>query len=798
VSGDAPGPAEKSFPGGFLANEDHYRILVEGIMDHAIFMLDREGTVVSWNKGAERIKGYRAEEIIGQHFSRFYSAQDVAMREPWKALDIAKKDGRFEEEGWRIQKDGSRIWARVVLTALKDPQGNLVGFAEITRDITERRRRVEAEAAYRQELQQANAKLSRQRHALETRDRDERFRQLADNIDEVFFVLDVQLEHTLYINPAYERLWGRSCVSLYENPQSFIEAVPGEDRTRFMDYIGRVQQGEQAGNIEHRVVRPDGSVRWVVSHAVAIRDERGEIYRVSGVALDITESREAQLGLKEIADRYQKLTETSFDAIDVTEDGFVREANRGFMKMFGYDRMEEVIGRPIADFVAAESLGEVARRVASGLEGTYELVGMRKDGKKILLEATGSAHTIGGRPGRITALRDMTEKRMLEDQFRQAQKMEAVGRLAGGVAHDFNNLLTVIMSYTDMLIEGVAPQDPRAEDLDQIRKAAVAAASLTRQLLAFSRQQVIEPRLVNLSEIVSMSQKMLNRLIGDDIDVVTTLTSEPVAVMIDPGQLEQVIMNLAVNARDAMPQGGKLVLETAAVKMDAEFAQDQWTDNPGRFAMLAVSDTGAGMDEPTLARIFEPFFTTKEIGKGTGLGLATVYGIVKQSNGFIRVASEPGTGTTFRIYLPLVDKPAERYSDRSEVARLERGTETILLTEDAAAVRVAARQILERLGYTVLEAPSGRDALTIARKRAAPIHLLLTDIVMPEMSGRELTEQFVLLRPDAKVLYMSGYTDDSLVRHGILRPGIAYLQKPFSPDTLARKVREVLDSTGPK
>jgi CheY-like chemotaxis protein len=257
-------------------------------------------------------------------------------------------------------------------------------------------------------------------------------------------------------------------------------------------------------------------------------------------------------------------------------------------------------------------------------------------------------------------------------------------------------------------------------------------------------------------------------------------------------------MNLAVNARDAMPQGGELMLETAAVKMDAEFAQDHWADNPGRFAMLAVTDTGAGMDGPTLARIFEPFFTTKEIGKGTGLGLATVYGIVKQSNGFIRVASEPGSGTTFRIYLPLIDKPTERYRDRSEVAQLERGTETILLAEDAAAVRVAARQILERLGYTVLEAPTGRDALTIAKKRAAPIHLLLTDIVMPEMSGRELTEQFVLLRPDAKVLYMSGYTDDSIVRHGILRSGIAYLQKPFSPDTLARKVREVLDSTGPK
>jgi CheY-like chemotaxis protein len=291
-----------------------------------------------------------------------------------------------------------------------------------------------------------------------------------------------------------------------------------------------------------------------------------------------------------------------------------------------------------------------------------------------------------------------------------------------------------------------------------------------------------------------MSNKLLNRLIGEDIEVVMTVTTEPVAVLIDPGQLEQVIMNLAVNARDAMPRGGKLILETASVKIDADYARDQWLENSGRFAMLVVTDTGVGMDEATLARIFEPFFTTKDVGKGTGLGLATVFGIIKQSNGFIRVSSEIGRGTTFRIYLPLVDKPTERYDGQPELVQLPVGTETVLLAEDAAAVRAAARQILERYGYTVLEAPSGRDALNIALKRQAPIHLLLTDVVMPEMSGRELAEQICELRPSAKVLYMSGYTDDAVVLHGILSAGIAYLQKPFSPATLARKVREVLDA----
>jgi two-component system cell cycle sensor histidine kinase/response regulator CckA len=387
----------------------------------------------------------------------------------------------------------------------------------------------------------------------------------------------------------------------------------------------------------------------------------------------------------------------------------------------------------------------------------------------------------------------MTEKRALENQFRQAQKMEAVGRLAGGIAHDFNNLLTVIMSYTDMLSEGFAPKDPRADDLNEIRKAAVTASSLTHQLLAFSRQQVIEARIVNLNDVVSTSQKMLQRLIGEDVELATILTDEPVTVLIDPGQLEQVIMNLAVNARDAMPKGGKLTIETASPLMDAEYAKDHWPSNPGRFAMLAVTDTGTGMDEGTRAQIFEPFFTTKEIGQGTGLGLSTVYGIVKQSNGFIWVYSEPGFGTTFKIYLPLVDEPAAEYGAPAELSPPPTGTETVLLAEDAAAVRVAARQILERSGYTVLEAPTGKDALIIASKRQAPIHLLLTDVVMPEMSGRELAEQFAEFRPASKVLYMSGYTNDAIVRHGILRPGIAYLQKPFSPDALARKVREVLD-----
>jgi two-component system, cell cycle sensor histidine kinase and response regulator CckA len=662
--------------------------------------------------------------------------------------------------------------------------GNLARLPiAVTRAIEEKRARSESRRS-QQLIEQAQQ---------QAREQEERFLQLAETIDEVFFVMDAHNGETLYINPAYERTWGRTCQSLYDNPQSFVEPVPAGDRERLIEYMDRISRGEQAGKLEYRIIQPNGNVRWLLAHAVPIRNQHGEVYRIGGVALDITESREAQIALEEIAERLQKLTETSFDAIDITEDGIIQEANRGYLKMFGYDRMEEVIGLRVTDFVGDASRAEVEERLANNVEGTYELEGRRKDGKKLLLEATARIHVTRGRTVRITALRDMTERRALEDQFRQAQKMEAVGRLAGGVAHDFNNLLTVILSYTDMLIEGVSPKDPRVEDLSEIRKAAVAAASLTRQLLAFSRRQVIEPRLVNLNDVVESSEKMLRRLIGEDIEVQTTLSSVPLTVMIDPGQLEQVMMNLAVNARDAMPTGGKLTLETANVMLDAEYARDHWPVTPGNFAMLAVSDIGCGMDEQTRALMFEPFFTTKAAGQGTGLGLATVYGIVEQSNGFIYVYSEPGKGTSFKIYFPLLEQTAVQYAAKPGLETPRGGAETILLAEDATAVRVAARQILERLGYTVLEAANGTDALSTAQN-GNKIDLLLTDVVMPEMSGRELVDRFAKLRPNTRVLFMSGYTDDAIVRHGVLRPGTAYLQKPFSPDTLARKVREVLDS----
>ncbi len=480
-------------------------------------------------------------------------------------------------------------------------------------------------------------------------------------------------------------------------------------------------------------------------------------------------------------------------------EGRFLSVNAAVVRMLGYETAAEVLNLDMARDVyadAAERQRLVERDTYSDRQyDNVEATWKRRDGRLLTVQL--SVRAVRNAAGRVdyyeTFVRDVTDQRRLQQQVLQSQKMEAVGRLAGGVAHDFNNLLTVITSYSDLLLEDLAPGDAKRDDLEQVRKAADGAAALTRQLLAFSRQQVVEPRVVSLNTVVEGLQKILRRVIGEDIEVTIALAPDLESVRADVGQLEQVLMNLVVNARDAMPTGGRLTVETANVEHDPEYARDREAAAVRRFAMLAVTDTGCGMDEATKARIFEPFFTTKETGKGTGLGLATVYGIVKQAGGFIWVYSEPGQGTSFKIYLPAVDATAERTTAASTTPA-PRGTETVLLVEDAAAVRAVTKQMLERQGYTVLEAPDGEVGLRLAQRHRGVIHLLLTDVVMPRIGGRELAEQLTRLRPDVKVLYASGYTDDSVVRHGILESGTAYLQKPFSPESLARKVRDVLDA----
>jgi PAS domain S-box-containing protein len=508
------------------------------------------------------------------------------------------------------------------------------------------------------------------------------------------------------------------------------------------------------------------------------------------------ERRRAEEALRRSEERFERVFRASPIGITVSTlaEGRYLDVNAAFLRMVGRTR-EEVIGRTAFDIAFWHDPADRARvmdQLRGGSATEVEAVVRAKDGTArhalIALEQI----DIGGVPCVVGLVHDVTAPKLLEQQLRQAQKMEAVGRLAGGVAHDFNNMLTVITSYSDLLFEDLEEGDPKRDDLTQIIKAATGAAALTRQLLAFSRQQVIQPRVLDVNAVVESTRKLLTRLIGEDIELVAALAPDLGLVMNDPGQIEQVIMNLVVNARDAMPEGGRLTIETANVEVGTEFVHDHPLAQPGRYVLLAVTDTGTGMDAETQAHVFEPFFTTKEAGKGTGLGLATVYGIVRQSGGFIWLYSELGRGSAFKIYLPRIEAAAEPV-DASTSAPLPRGTETVLVVEDAAAVRTVVRQMLERSGYTVLDAADGALALEIAARHHGPIHLVVTDVVMPAMGGRQMSEQLTRHRPDTKVLYTSGYTDDAIVRHGVLEAGVPFLQKPFTPEALVRKVREVLD-----
>src|SRR5438552_18615776 len=549
---------------------------------------------------------------------------------------------------------------------------------------------------------------------------------------------------------------------------------------------------------ELRARHKDGSYHLVEAVAVNRLDDPA-VGAVVANWRDITERLRAEQALRNSEQSYRSLVDGVRDVIfALSPGGEVTSLNPAFEEMTGFPPAEWV-GRPFEAFVHPDDVPLALDLFGRVLQGeprpTIQFRILTRAGTYRVAEFSATAQL---RDGRLTGIlgigRDVTERLGLEQQLRQAQKMEAVGRLAGGVAHDFNNILTAITGHAELLLEDLGLHDPRRADVDEIRRSAERAAGLTRQLLAFSRQQVLQPKVVDVNALVLDMDKLLRRLIGEDVELATVLDPALGRVKADPGQLEQVIVNLAVNARDAMLDGGKLTLETRNIDLDSSYTLEHSLVNPGPYVQLTVSDSGIGMDEETQAHAFEPFFTTKPRGQGTGLGLAMVYGTVQQSGGFIWVYSEPGRGATFKIYLPRVDAPVESAAPPAPVERPPRGSETVLLAEDEPAVRAIARQALERQGYTVLAAPSGADALALAAQHGATIHLLLTDVVMPGMSGRDLADRLTAQRPGIRVLYISGYTDNAIVRHGMLEPGLAYLQKPFRPDALVRKVREVLDA----
>jgi len=526
---------------------------------------------------------------------------------------------------------------------------------------------------------------------------------------------------------------------------------------------------------------------------------------VSGHIAFAVERKQAEADMHRSEQRYQRVVENIDDALMVDDlDGRITFANQAFLNLFGLTR-DDLDGLTLEEISAPEwrvRLREQHNRRIRGekIPSAYECVGQKKDGTPLnLLFSVVEVVEDGKIVGTQSLIRDLTKSKALEEQLRQAQKMEAMGQLAGGIAHDFNNLLTVITGYTNLVgirVTQLAPEDRLHQDVDEIRKATERATDLTRQLLAFSRRQILQPRILNLNHNISNVTKMLKRLIGEHIELIVELDDTLWSAKADPGQIEQVIINLSVNARDAMPEGGTLRIQSVNNHLSENLIHPQVVVPKGDYVLIRVSDTGQGMDDATLSDIFLPFFTTKSPDKGTGLGLSMAYGIIKQSEGFILPYSQPGKGATFEILLPKVERPVALSEQRRSLKEAPTGSETVLLVEDEEMVRKMTSRILQRNGYHVLEADNGKTALDLFSEYPDAIHLLLTDVVMPGMNGRELADRLTTQQDDLRVLFISGYTDESIVPHGILDPGVMFLQKPFDPAVLAYKVREVLDSGG--
>ncbi len=634
--------ARKRADAALAASETHYRTILEHVAD-AVFVKDASGRLLDVNPAACELTGYSRDESLAR------SILDTCLPEDREAIGLSLHSARQEKlqpfERQLVRKDGSVIL--VEGTPILLPDGRIL---TTMRDVTGRRRQQD-----------------------QLRESERRFRELAESVQEAFYILEPGSGLAQYVNPAYEQIFGHSLAHAAANGFAWTGQIHPEDREAVLNVEREGLRSGTYSQVVCRIQRESGQ-RWIQARTTPVRDARGTIVRLVGIAEDITELRRT------------------------------------------------------------------------------------------------------------------------EEQFFEAQKMEAVGRLAGGVAHDFNNILTAILGYVEILDSGMNPDDGRREDVAEIRLAAQRAAGLTRQLLAFSRHQVLTLAVLRPNEVIANLDRMLHRLIGEDIKLTLVLSEDAGNIRGDATQVEQVIMNLVVNARDAMPAGGTLLIATRNIEVIAPFPESHQPVPPGRYLLITVTDTGEGMTEQMMSRIFEPFFTTKEKGRGTGLGLSTVYGIVRQSDGVIGVSSEPGTGTTFRVYLPRVDVAVEPEPLGSVQPTTLAGTETILLAEDDPQLRRLCASLLARMGYRVLEAATADDALMIAQDQEQHIDLVLTDVVMPGNSGPGMVRQLHESRPGLPALFMSGYTGDAMSRLGMLRPGLTFLQKPFAPMELARRVRLVLDA----
>jgi len=806
--------------------------------------------------------------------------------------------------------DGTVRWIFSRGFQVRDVAGNVIRLAGVASDITDRKQNEEA-----------------------LRESEEKFRQLASNITDVFWMTSPDLKVIHYISPGYELIWGRSAESLYANPHQWVECILPEERERVFGIFGTLMQDEPSVSVEYRIARPDGTIRWVHDRGFQVRDAAGKLVRLTGIVTDITERKQFEQALERSQKRLRDLIDGLGPSMFVglmTPDGILIECNRSSLAAAGL-KPEDVLGKPFEEtfwwayskevqqqlretiaravrgegsrydvqvraaegqlidvdfslyplrdetgevvylvpsasviterkraeeslrllgtaveqskesivitdadldlpgpriifvnpaftkmtgFTAEEAVGKtprilqgphtdkaVLRRLRQNLQRGEafegEAINYRKDGKEFNLEwQIAPLRDASGNTTHFVAIQhDITERKQLETQLFQSQKMETVGKLAGGIAHEFNSILTAIIGRSELLLNDLPSGSPDFANAIAIRNAADLAAALTKQLLAYGRKQILRSESLNLNHVLAGMEAMLRHLMGSDVDVRVVTAVDLPAVKADAGQVEQVIMNIAINAREAMHHGGKLTLETSTATLNEEYVRHFPEVKPGDYVMIAISDTGTGMSGEVKARLFEPFFTTKSVGEGTGLGLATCHGIIKQSGGHISVYSELGRGTTFKVYLPQTGQRTEVSTATPASPALPRGTETILLVEDDTSLREMASLLLQRLGYAVLVAANGPEALSLTQQPDTErIDLLFTDIVMPQMDGKELSNRIMAIHPNTKVLFTSAYTETAIVHQGVLDPGVSLLQKPFTPAALALKVRELLDA----
>jgi PAS domain S-box-containing protein len=744
----------------------------------SVVLTDAQGRIEYVNPAFTAITGYTPEEAQGRLLDS--GAQDAAVYASlWQTIRAGHE---WRGEVVNRRKDGSHYVQDTSISPLS-LGGRIDGFVAIGADITERRR---AET----ELRESRARL----------EEAQRIAHIGS------WEHDLAADKFRYSDEMY-RLLGVGPEDFAGTMEAFVALIHPDDRATMAAYVKSVLGGHSSSEVDFRVVRPDGTVRRMQGRAQPFFDPSGKPCRVAGSLQDLTERRLAEDSLRCQEQRFRSLIENSTEITALLgPGGNLRYLSPAFEHVLGQPA-EVWLGQSVLDLVWPEDLARAKALLERVLQSPAEAIAWQsrlrhaKGGWRWL---EGTAANLIAEPaveGIVVNCHDVTERKLAEERqsrteqmLWQSQKMEAIGRLAGGVAHDFNNMLGVITGFGELARRQLPPDHPVQDRLEQILKASSRAADLTRQLLAFSRQQVMRPHALELNAVVEGTRNMLGPLIGEDIELVLRLDPHLGTVMADPTQLDQVLMNLAVNARDAMRQGGRLSFETANVELDEDYVRRHLAGKPGSYVRLAVSDTGVGMDEETRCHIFEPFFTTKAESKGTGLGLATVYGIVKQSGGFIWVYSEPSQGATFKIYLPRVDASQGRETAAPGAAEMPRGTETILVAEDQEALREMIREVLQQQGYTVLAVANGNTALELSRRHTGPLHLMLADVVMPGMNGREVAERLAAERPDMRTLYMSGYTNGTISDRGLLAEGVVLVEKPFTAASLAQAVRKALDA----